>query len=942
MYHNLFVGENMRKIILSFLMLISLFCFIGCLSVPEEQTETEPKKTVTSQKELTIQELILSGRSDEARSMFQSKTDINGTDEYGNTALHVAASINDFDLINFLIYMGANTEIKNINGETPLHVAIKNNAVKSSEILAALDGNIFAKDGNGTTALELGIQKGNLFYDALITTKTGDLIDEEGRTIVHYFVQWKNIDALNLCIKKGIPVSVEDMYGKTPLDLCYEDSNDITSIQMAANLLLAGAVPQRGKFSSFEDAVITRNPSMRFDDGQTPLHIATIQGQTGVVEYLISRGASTKAKDISGSTPLHEAVRYGRVEIVSKLLKSGADPNAQDSLGKSPLLIMSNQESRSEIYSLLLTYGADPNSKDMYGDTPLHIATMAGMKTSILEKLVKSGADINERNKKGVTPLALAVEHQWTEHIDFYAKGGADIHAEDMEGKTPLSRALDISLDMTKKLVNSSNASSRDSMGNTPLHIAIERGASLDQITYLIDCGADINARNRNGDSPLFLAVKNNLRAVGEILLAKQADVFATNTENYSPLRMAMTLGGEVQDWILSSEVIKDSDGIGNTPLHYAAEWQIDSAVSVLLEKGANPDVQNSNGETPLFSAVKTDSTSTLRILLQKGANKEIRDFLGNTPLHACVRYDAKNTAVILISSGIDVNAQNISGKTALHEAARAGKVPMVTLLLDNGANINSTDATGKTVLIDSIQSNNVELVKLLIGKGASPQIQEMYGRNAYHEAAASGNLEMINVIKNAGGNPLSRDTHGRTPFSLVLDKSDEIILAVLGNDVNLVDSDGNTPIHIAINNKASAQIISSLINLGYPVNRRNSLGLTPLTLAVKTKQIEIAKTLVEWGADPFITDNSGECALTIAIDENPEILNYIVQTNGNKKDMAGEGILHYAARTANLEIIKKLISMGLDRNQKNISGETPYDIAVRWQRDSDIIEALK
>ena len=244
---------------------------------------------------------------------------------------------------------------------------------------------------------------------------------------------------------------------------------------------------------------------------------------------------------------------------------------------------MSNQESRSEIYSLLLTYGADPNSKDMYGDTPLHIATMAGMKTSILEKLVKSGADINERNKKGVTPLALAVEHQWTEHIDFYAKGGADIHAEDMEGKTPLSRALDISLDMTKKLVNSSNASSRDSMGNTPLHIAIERGASLDQITYLIECGADINARNRNGDSPLFLAVKNNLRAVGEILLAKQADVFATNTENYSPLRMAMTLGGEVQDWILSSEVIKDSDGIGNTPLHYAAEWQIDSAVSVLI-----------------------------------------------------------------------------------------------------------------------------------------------------------------------------------------------------------------------------------------------------------------------------------------------------------------------------------------------------------------------
>lgn len=931
----------MKKLTLIFLVILSLFLFIGCLSMPTEE-KVEDKPIVKSSKEMSIQDLILAGRTDEARSMFQSKNDINGTDEFGNTALHAAASVNDFDLVNFLIYMGADTEIKNMSGDTPLHVAIKNNAIESSEILAAINVNIFAKDGKGVSALELGINKGSSFYDALINTKTGNLIDGQGQSIVHYFVQWKNQDALNFSIKKGLPISVEDMYGVTPLEICYENADNLTSVQMAASLLLADAAPQRGSFSYFEDAVNTRNPSMRFDDGQTPLHIATIQGQTGIVEYLIARGASTKTKDISGSTPLHEAVRYGRVDIAKLLLKSGANPNAQDSLGKSPLLIISNQEGRSEIYSLLLIYGADPNSKDMYGDTPLHIATMAGMKTSILEKLVDAGADINERNKKGVTPLALAVEHQWTEHIDFYAKRGADIHAEDMEGKSPLSRALETSLEMTKKLVNSSNASSRDSLGNTPLHIAIENGASIEQITYLIECGADINARNRNGDSPLFLAVKGNLRAIGEKLLAKQADVFATNTENYSPLRMAMTIGGDVQDWILSSEVIKNTDGIGNTPLHYAAEWQIDSAVSVLLEKGANPNVQNSNGETPMFSAVKSDSISTIRLLLQKGANKEIRDYLGNTPLHSCVRYDAKNTAVVLISGGIDVNAQNISGKTALHEAARAGKIDMVNLLLDNGANINSTDATGKTVLIDSIQSNNVELVKQLIERGASPLIQEMYGRNAYHEAAESGNIELINLIKYAGGNPLSRDTHGRTPFSLVLDKSEETIKAVLGNDVNLVDSDGNTPIHIAVNNKASVEIIKILVNLGYPINRRNRLGLTPLTSAIKAKQNDIAKTLVECGADPFITDNSGNCALTIAIEENLDILNYIVQTTGNKKDMAGEGILHYAARTANIDIIKKLISMGLDRNQKNISGERPYDIAIRWQRETEIIEALK
>ena len=926
---------NMKRFLITTFVILTIFSFIGCLSTPIADTTSNAKQ-------LSIQELILAGRSDEARSMFQSKNDINGSDEYGNTALHAAASIDDYSLINFLIYMGADTEIKNVNGETALHVAIKNNAIRSTEILAALNGNIFSKDGNGATALELGIKKGSGFYDALITTKTGELVDGQGQTIVHYFVKWQNKDALNLCIKKGISVSEIDIYGKSPLDICYENANNLTSIQMAADLLLAGAAPQRGNFSYFEDAVTTRNPSLRFDDGQTPLHIATIQGQGGVVEYLISRGASTKAKDISGSTPLHEAVRYGQSEIANILLKAGANPNAQDSLGKTPLLIICDQSSRAEIYSLLLAHGADANSKDLYGDTPLHIATMAGMKTSILEKLVNAGADINERNKKGVTPLSLAVEHQWTDHIDFYAKRGADIHAEDMDGNTPLTKALDISLEMTQKLVSSSNCSTRDSFGNTPLHIAISHGASNEQITYLIKCGSDINARNRNGDSPLFLAVKNNLRTIGELLLAKGADVFATNTENYSPLKMAMMLGGDVQDWLLSSEVIRATDGLGNTPLHYAAEWQIDSAVAALLEKGGNSNVQNASGETPLFSAAKTDSISTLRLLIQKGANTEIRDYLGNTALHSCIRYDSKNVAKLLIASGIDVDAQNLSGKTALHEAARAGKASMVNLLLDNGANINSTDATGKTVLIDSIHGGNVELIKLLLTRGASPQIQEMYGRNAYHEAAESENIELINLIRTAGGNPLSRDTHGRTPFSLVLNKSKDAIKAVLGNDINLSDSDGNTPIHIAVMNKVSSEKVQLLVSMNYPLNRRNSLGLTPLTLAVKNNQNDLAKTLVECGADPYVTDNSGNCAVSIALENNHDILNYIVQVTGNKKDMAGEGILHYAARTGDITIIKKLLSMGLDRTSKNISGETPYDIAVRWQRDTAILDVLK
>ena len=916
------------------ILFITLFCFASCASNKADVDSDDSQ--------IDIHKLIQEGRSSEARALFQVKVDINAVDEFGNTPLHAAARVNDYDLVSFLVYRGAETEIKNQEGDTPLHVAIKNNSVKSAEILAALSSNIFAKDGDGFSALELGISRGPEFYESLITTKTGEIRDTQGRTIVHYFAEWENIDALNLCIKKAIPVSAADTNGVTPLEICYRRTESLTSARMAASLILADAVPIRGKFSYFEDVVKTRNPSLRFDDGQTPLHMATILGHTGIVRYLIEKGASITAKDISGATPLHEAVRYGRTEIARLLLEAGADANAQDSLGKTPLLITTPQGARTELYTMLLRYGSNPNAKDLYGDTPLHIATITGMDITILSKLVSAGADIDGRNKRGVTPLAVAVEHQWGDHINFYASRGADIHAEDMEGKTPLTRALDAGLDVTMKLINSKNASARDSFGNTPLHIAVRRGADPTQVRYILDQGADINARNRNGDSPLYIAVQNNLRAVGEMLLTRNADVFSTNTENYSPLRLAFAAGGDVQDWILTSEVIKATDGIGNTPLHYAAEWKQDNAVKALLEKGSKPNAQNANGESPLFSAVKSDNESTIDLLLKNGANKNQRDYLGNTALHASVRWDAKKAAQKLIYTGININAQNMSGKSPLHEAARAGHTAMVNLLIDNGADINATDATGKTVLIDSIQSGNTDLVKLLIYRGASPLIQEMYGRNAYHAAAESGNIALINIIREAGGNALSRDTHGKTPFSLVLDKSEEVIKAVLGSNLNLSDSDGNTPIHIAVAGRVSYSKLSMLIAMRYPLNRRNSLGQTPLSLAVSTNQIDNAKVLLENGADPFITDNSGECALSSAIKNNPEILNCIVQAIGNEKDMAGDGILHYAAKTANADTVKKLISMGIDRTLKNISGETPYDIAVRWQRPQDVIEALK
>ena len=412
---------------------------------------------------------------------------------------------------------------------------------------------------------------------------------------------------------------------------------------------------------------------------------------------------------------------------------------------------------------------------------------------------------------------------------------------------------------------------------------------------------------------------------------------------------MALTRGGEVQDWLINSKTLNSTDGSGNTPLHYASEWHLNNAILSLIQKGAKVDAQNGNGESAVYSAVKggDGSPSTINVLVTNGVvidsmDKLGRDNLGNTPLHAAVKWNAFNTAKNLIALGVDVDAQNLSGKTALSDACRSAKKDMAILLIRSGADINATDATGRTVLMDAISSNNEEMVKLLLSYKANVQVQEMSGRNAYHEAALTGNTGIINMIRKAGGNPLGRDAAGDTPFSLVLNSDIRVIQAVLGNDTTIADSDGNTPIHIAVEKHASQKTLLQLLNMGYPASQRNGKGMTALNEAVSRNDKYQALALLEYGADPYVSTTTGENALTSVFkNKNTELLDAIVKYNSTKTDRQGDGILHYAARTADKETVEHLISLKLDKNARNISGETPSQMAARWSRP-DIAEALK
>jgi len=917
----------------------------SCLSTPTAMPAPTPG-------EESLADLIAAGRVSEVRSRFANSSALNQKDAAGQSLLHVAALKNDAEMVRLLIELKADPDIRDNVGDTPLSASIQAGCLDAARALAEGNASVFSANAAGRPVHALAREKGADSFAAILSARTVAQRDEAGRTLLHHAALSLDEAAVTAVLRAGADLSARDASGVSPLAASYLKPERPESARIAAQLLLAGAEPTRGPFAYFETAVLKRNLSMRLEDGQTPLHLAARQGHSGYVQYLLERKAQANVKDVSSSTPLHEAVRNGRIECTALLLAAGADPNVTDSSGNTPLHLVMPAASRSEIFGRLLAAGADPNAKDSYGETPLHIAARLGMSDDIPRALLKAGADINERNKKGVTPLSLAIERSQTAQAALFVALGADIHAEDIEGNTALTKAFRAGREMVQAILTEGNVQTRDSQGRTPLHVAVVSRAEPAVLAYIISLKADVNARDKNGDSPLHVAVRNNDRASGEVLLARGADVFYPNVSGESALKAALTRMGGREDWVLNSAVIKSSDGAGNTPLHLAAEWQLNQVVGFITEKGGDLNARNANGETPIFGAVKADSSQTIQAILRAGGSRKAdvnaRDFLGNTALHACIRWAAGDAAGALIAFDAQyngkklINARNLAGKTALHDASRTGNLAFARALLAAGADINAIDETGKTALTDAIQAGRVDAVRLLLDKGASPVMQDMYGRNAFHEAVEFAGDEIIVMMRNAGGNPMSRDSYGKTPLSLAFRKSTATVMAVIGSNTNLVDSDGNTPLHIAVAERGSEEALQTLIAARFPVNNRNRMGATALVQAILSGQEGLARVLLAAGADPYAADNSGQCAVSIALTGSKGFVPVLAEYAAGKTDTIGDGILHYAARIADRETVTRLLTLPrVDRADRNIAGETAYDIAVRWQRP-EIAELLK
>ncbi len=122
---------------------------------------------------------------------------------------------------------------------------------------------------------------------------------------------------------------------------------------------------------------------------------------------------------------------------------------------------------------------------------------------------------------------------------------------------------------------------------------------------------------------------------------------------------------------------------------------------------------------------------------------------------------------------------------------------------------------------------------------------------------------------------------------------------------------------------------------MNYPLDKRNADGYTALNFAIEENNVSTALILLENGANPFqMIDKKGRNGISIALEKNNEaMIGNIMKYAASMTDVQGNTILHYAAKTSSASVVKKLLSYGIDKSVKNVSGDTAYTIAVRWKR---------
>jgi len=254
-----------------------------------------------------------------------------------------------------------------------------------------------------------------------------------------------------------------------------------------------------------------------------------------------------------------------------------------------------------------------------------------------------------------------------------------------------------------------------------------------DAIISLVEQGADVNAKDDDGNTALMLAVdEQNNGDIVKCLVEHGADINAKNDD-------------------------------GETALIWAAlDSGNENVVKYLVEKGADVNIKGEEGQTPLMcAALRSNNGNVVKYLVEHGADVNAKSGRGNTALiYAVGRKNNEDAVKCLVEHGADINARDDDGNTALMLAVEKNNGDIVKYLVEHGADVNAKDEDGYTAFMRAVESNE-DIVKYLVEHGADINAKSNEGHTALMVAAALNKKDIFEYLVEHGADLKAKDNEG-------------------------------------------------------------------------------------------------------------------------------------------------------------------------------------